>query len=113
MGRLPKYVTIEYVSRAHLRVVLSCARAGVLTREFMQLHTITHVDQLAVCNDGSPGAYYHRNGAVDNSTRYATREQMTWQASAFLREDCIALAIQRTGSLGLNRNQHYLWDRTR
>ncbi|KAK9902182.1 hypothetical protein WJX75_007070 [Coccomyxa subellipsoidea] len=39
----------------------------------MQLHTITHVDQLAVCNDGSPGAYYHRNGAVDNSTRWVIR----------------------------------------
>lgn len=46
----------------------------------MQLHTVTHVDQLAVCNDGSPGAYYHRNGAVDNSTRYATREQVIWRA---------------------------------
>ena len=37
----------------------------------MQLHTVTHIDALAVCNDGSPGAYYHRPGTAGNSTRLA------------------------------------------
>lgn len=40
---------------------------GEADREHMQLYTVAHIDALAVCNDGSPGAYYWRTGS--NSTR--------------------------------------------
>lgn len=43
------------------------------TREVMELHQVTHVDELAVCNDGSPGAYYHRPGTSASSTRWVIR----------------------------------------
>ena len=36
----------------------------------MQLYTVAHIDAVAVCNDGSPGAYFYRPGTADNSTRY-------------------------------------------
>ncbi len=46
-------------------VFCACA-AG---RDSMQLYTVAHIDPLAICNDGSPGAYYHRPGTEDGSTR--------------------------------------------
>lgn len=46
------------------------ALAGESTREHMELHQVTHLDEMAVCNDGSPGAYYHRPGTAANSTRH-------------------------------------------
>lgn len=48
--------------------VLLCS-ADSVSRSFMQLHMVAHVDALAICNDGSPGAYYHRPGSPSNSTR--------------------------------------------
>lgn len=41
-------------------------------RESMQLHNVSHIDELAICNDGSPGAYYHRPGIGDGATRRVT-----------------------------------------
>ena len=35
----------------------------------MQLYKVSHVDPLAICNDGSSGAYYHRPGVGDGATR--------------------------------------------
>lgn len=52
--------------------LILCCLADALNREYMQLHTVAHVDELAICNDRSPGAYYHRPGTADNSTRHAT-----------------------------------------
>jgi hypothetical protein len=37
----------------------------------MKLYKVDHIDNLAVCNDGSPGIYYHRPGAKDGSNKCA------------------------------------------
>ena len=35
----------------------------------MHKFDVAHIDDKAVCNDGSPGVYYHRIGRPLNSTR--------------------------------------------
>ncbi|CAL8465970.1 g5506 [Coccomyxa elongata] len=52
---------------------VAVAAPGESTREHMELHQVTHLDEMAVCNDGSPGAYYHRPGTAANSTRWVIR----------------------------------------
>lgn len=36
----------------------------------MDLYKVDYIDELAVCNDGSPGAYYYRPGTPASSNRY-------------------------------------------
>ncbi len=38
-------------------------------RESMTRYDVSHLDAEAVCNDGSPGVYYHRIGTPLNATR--------------------------------------------
>ena len=49
-------------------------------REYMQKYEVTHLDDKAVCNDGSSGVYYHRIGSPLNSTRHGARLPVTSSA---------------------------------
>ena len=48
----------------------------------MQKYEVTHLDDKAVCNDGSSGVYYHRIGSPLNSTRHGGRHN-SWHSLRF------------------------------
>ena len=73
---ISKYITLLF----HLRSAYADDLKVRPSREYMQKYEVAHLDDKAVCNDGSSGVYYHRIGSPLNSTRHGARLPVTSSA---------------------------------